>query len=141
MQIRARLTREPIAIAELTASVASQYDGAVIAFEGIVRAERDAQGRDLIALDYTAYEAMAESELQRICTVAASGKELSTVIAVHRLGRLAIGAASIAIVVASPHRAAAFDVCRAIIEATKIDLPVFKREIWSGADPTWVNPI
>ncbi|MCC6357853.1 MAG: molybdenum cofactor biosynthesis protein MoaE [Phycisphaerales bacterium] len=141
MTIRAWLTREPIGLTTLSASIATAADGAIAGFEGVVRAEKNPAGHDLVALDYTAYEQMAETELLRICAAAAAGKEVSTLLAVHRLGRLAIGEASIAIVVAAPHRAAAFDVCRAVIEMTKADLPVFKCEIWSGGDATWVDSL
>lgn len=139
--IRAWLTRDPISLSGLAGSLTTAADGAIAGFEGVVRAEKSPAGHDLVALDYTAYEPMAERELLRICTEAATNRDVSTILAVHRLGRLAIGEASIVIVVRSPHRAAAFDVCRAVIELTKVDLPVFKREIWSGGDATWVDSL
>ena len=58
----------------------------------------------------------------------------------HRLGRLEIGEASIAIVVASPHRDAGFAALRAAIEAVKRDLPVWKREFFEGA-PEDTGPV
>lgn len=141
MIIRARISHERISAGALAAELPTRDDGALVLFEGVVRAERDAAGRELVALDYTAYESMAQAEFQRICEDAARQCEISSLGAVHRLGRLSIGEASIAIVVASPHRAAAFDVCRAVIEQTKIDLPVFKREIWADGAAGWVNSI
>src|SRR3546814_3973904 len=46
----------------------------------------------------------------------------------HRVGRLGVGDAAVVIAVASGHRAAAFEVCRALIEAIKTELPVWKRD-------------
>jgi molybdopterin synthase catalytic subunit len=58
---------------------------------------------------------------------------------VHRLGRLVIGECSIAIAVSAPHRDAAFEACRFIIEAIKKDVPIWKKEIWQSGDASWVD--
>ena len=57
----------------------------------------------------------------------------------HFGGVAAVDEASIAVVVASPHRAAAFDACRAIVEAVKADVPIFKRELWDDGRGSWVD--
>ena len=59
---------------------------------------------------------------------------------VHRLGRLAIGECSVAIAVCAPHRDAAFDACRWIIDTLKRDVPIWKKEIWTRGEATWVMP-
>lgn len=136
----ARLVREPIDVAALVREVEHPGCGAIATFVGVVRAERrdDAQ---LAALDYSAYEPMALSEMERIAAAAAAAHEIHAIRVVHRLGRMEIGEASVALVVSAPHRAAAFDACRAIIERLKVSVPIFKRECWSDESSTWVDPL
>ena len=55
----------------------------------------------------------------------------------HRVGRLSVGDAAVVIAVASPHRAEAFEVCRALIEAIKTDLPVWKRQVEADGTTAW----
>lgn len=139
--VAARLVREPIDPDALAAEVAHDGVGAFATFVGVVRAEKNAAGQALLALDYTAHEKMALSEMHRIGSEVADRFPIHAARIVHRLGTLRIGEASIAIIVASPHRAAAFDACREMIERIKADVPIFKRELWSGGEATWVNPV
>lgn len=137
----ARLTRAPIDLAALYAEVSDASCGAIASFVGIVRAERDASGHELEALEYEAYETMALGEMQRIAAEQCGSQGVWAVRVVHRLGRLTIGEASVAVVVSSEHRAAALAACREIMEQVKAGVPIFKREIWRDAPPTWVDPI
>jgi len=136
-----RLVREPIDVAALVREVADATVGAVATFVGVVRRGIGPGGQPLVALEYTAYEPMALAEMERLAQEALRQYELHAVRVVHRLGRLNIGEASVAVVVSAPHRAAAFDACREIIERLKVQVPIFKREIWSGGAATWVNSI
>lgn len=138
----AALTHEPIDVAALLAEVGDPGCGAVAAFVGVVRAERHPEdGRELRALEYSSYESMAGADLNRIAREALEQHGLTFVRVIHRLGRLGIGEASVAVVVSSAHRAAAFAGCRVIIEQLKVSTPIFKREIWDGGDATWVDDI
>jgi len=139
--IAARLTREPIDLAALTRAVEDAGIGAIATFVGVVRAERDADGRPLAALEYSAHESMALAELERLCADALERFEVHGIQVAHRLGRLEIGAASVAIVVSAPHRAAALDACRALIEQLKAAVPIFKKELWQGGPDHWVDGI
>lgn len=142
MTIATDLATHPIDVAAMQAEVADRRAGAVAVFLGVVRAETNPHdGRELAALEYTAYESMARSDLRRIAQAAVEQHELTAVRLVHRLGRLAIGEASVAVVVSSTHRAAAFAACRAIIEEVKISTPIFKREIWDDGESTWINDV
>jgi MoaE-MoaD fusion protein len=136
-----RLTNAPIDVSALLDEVAHQTNGAVCAFLGVVRAEKSALGQELHALEYTAYDAMAIAEMERILAAVVDDGEISTAIVVHRLGILTVGEASIAVVVASPHRAESFEVCRGLIEQVKASVPIFKREIWADQSQTWVDPV
>ncbi|HMQ16224.1 MAG TPA: molybdenum cofactor biosynthesis protein MoaE [Phycisphaerae bacterium] len=135
------LTREPIDVSPLAAELTRPDAGAVASFVGVVRAERDAAGRELAALEYTAYEAMAAELMQSLCQRAMKEHAVSGVRLVHRLGRLGVGQASVVVVAAAAHRAAAFDACRALIEQLKQDVPIFKRELWQDGSASWVDPI
>lgn len=134
------LTREPIDVAEWVARVAHPAAGAIALFVGTVRAETSAAGAPLEALEYTAYEAMAFEEMLRLVRAARERRPDARAVLVHRLGVLRIGEASVACVAAAPHRAEAFDLCRALIEELKARVPIFKREIWSDGARSWVEP-
>jgi molybdopterin synthase catalytic subunit len=58
----------------------------------------------------------------------------------HRLGRIPLGEASIAVVVTSAHRAEAFDACRWIVDAVKTDVPIWKKNVWTDGTSQWVDP-
>jgi molybdopterin synthase catalytic subunit len=79
-------------------------------------------------LEYEAYDGMAEREMARIESEALTRFSLTTVSTAHRVGRLEIGEVSVAVVVAAPHRAAALDACRFIIDTLKASVPIWKRE-------------
>lgn len=138
--LQCRLTREPIDVPALLDEVADPAGGAVGVFLGTVRLEHDADGRPLEALEYSAYEPMALRELERVVSEVAAAVPLLAARVVHRLGTLGIGAVSVAVVVATAHRAASFDACRQIIEQLKVRAPIFKRELWAGGARTWVDP-
>jgi molybdopterin synthase catalytic subunit len=80
---------------------------------------------------------MAESEFARIVAEAAEHWPDVSVAVEHRLGRVPIGQASIAIAAAAPHRAEAFEACRFLIDETKIRVPIWKREFLESGDARW----
>jgi len=125
-----RLQAGPIDIAALVADVRSDGDGAVSLFLGTVRNVN--AGRTVLFLEYEAYEGMAEREMERIAAEATTRFGVGRVGIVHRVGRLDIGEASIAIAVASAHRAAAMDACRFVIDSVKTRAPIWKREHFVG---------
>lgn len=107
------------------------HAGAICTFLGVVRDHStDPQGRthsDILELNYEAYAPMAERELARICAEATE-KWGATCAVTHRIGLLKVGEASVAIAVATPHRAAAFEACRYVIEELKKRVPIWKKE-------------
>jgi len=130
------LTREPIDPAPLVASVRTDGDGAVALFVGTVR--NVARGREVVRLEYEAYEEMARAETARILEEVRSRFEIGAARIVHRLGALAVGETSIAIVVASAHRTGALEACRFLIDRFKERVPVWKREVYrDGA--AWIG--
>jgi len=118
------LTRERLDVEQLIATVAGPERGGSCVFIGTVRGEPDG----VTAIEYTAYEAMAEAELGRMIGEARARWPDARVAARHRLGLVPVGEASIVIVSAAPHRADAFEVCRYVIEEVKRRLPVWKKD-------------
>lgn len=131
-----RLQAEPIRLDTLIEAVRGDGDGAVATFLGTTRNERD--GRRVLHLDYEAYGGMAEREMERIAADARRQFAISEVAIVHRVGRVGVGEASVAIAVAAPHRAAALEACRFVIDRLKTEVPIWKREQFvDGA--SWVE--
>lgn len=131
-----RVTADPIDVAALLASVPSPSDGAVLLFVGVVRDEND--GRSVASLEYEAYAEMAERKMREIADEARARWSVGDVALVHRVGRLEIGEASVAIAVASPHRAEAYEASRYLIEQLKRRVPVWKREGYVEGETRWV---
>jgi molybdopterin synthase catalytic subunit len=121
-----RLTTAPLDGAALLRAIPTSADGAVLLFWGVVRDHNE--GRPVDHLDYDAYAAMAEAEMRRIAGEAAERWKTGDIAVVHRVGRLEIGEASVAIAVASPHRAETYEASRYIIEELKRRVPIWKRE-------------
>lgn len=136
------VTRDPLSIDALTtaveAAVRSRGEGcgALASFLGVVRATH--QGRAVRYLEYEAYDALAVKTFEQIRDEAKQRWPEAELALVHRVGRLDIGDASIAIVAAAAHRADAFAVCRYAIERVKQIAPVWKHEYFEGGDD-WVE--
>lgn len=122
---RAAIVRDPIDAQKILAEIKHPEDGAAVAFEGIVR--NHSRGRRTLYLDYEAYEEMALKQMQALAAQALGQFEIREARIVHRLGRLEIGETSVLIVVASAHRAAAFDACRWLIDTLKRTVPIWKK--------------
>lgn len=140
LPFEARLTREPIDVNALMRELDCPESGAIGAFVGVVRAEVNADGAALESLEYTAYDSMALAEMNRIIAETADRVPLNGALLVHRLGPLAIGQASVAVLVSTAHRAESFTACREMIEQLKRRVPIFKKERWAGGQQTWVEP-
>ena len=132
----ARVTAEPIDPAALLGDALSPDDGAALLFWGVVRNEND--GRAVSSLEYQAYGQMAEREMLRIADEARARFGTGAIHVVHRIGLLRVGEASVAIAVASPHRAEAYDASRYVIEELKRRVPVWKREGYVDGETEWV---
>ena len=135
----AALTREPIDTARITEAARQGEDGAVVVFDGIVR--NNTRGRETLFLNYEAYEEMALAQMEGLAVEARVRFPIREAVIVHRLGRIEIGESSVLIVVASAHRAAAFDACRWIIDTLKKTVPIWKKEhfrdgaVWADGEP------
>jgi molybdopterin synthase catalytic subunit len=133
-----RLTNEPIEPQTLLDNVRDRRAGAVVLFVGVTReftAERQTQH-----LDYECYPEMAEAKLQELVAEAKGRWEVSQISLVHRLGRVGLEEASVAIAVSSPHRRAAFEAGQWLIDTLKEVVPIWKCENWADGGTEWVHP-
>lgn len=131
------LTPDPIDLASLLTE-ARNGDGAVCLFVGVVRNESG--GRETVAIDYEAYGPMAETEMARIAGEVSDEWPGSHLQVMHRVGRLEVGEASVAILATAPHREEAFAACRAAIDRIKKTVPIWKKEIRPDGTSEWVDP-
>ncbi len=129
------LTRDPIDVAALGAP--ASRDGAACTFLGVVRDHN--AGRAVTHLEYEAFEEMALPLLEEIAAEARRRWPITSIAIVHRLGRLEIGAASVAVAAFAPHRGAAFAACRYAIDTLKATVPIWKKEFYADG-AVWVDP-
>ena len=128
------LTRHRLDVEDLLAEVQSPERGGTCVFLGTVRTDDD-----VTAIDYSAYEAMAMEEAERILAEALARWPDARVTLQHRLGVIPAGEASIAIAAAAPHRDEAFAACRYVIEEVKKRLPIWKKELRGDGSTIWVE--
>ncbi len=137
--MRVEIVDIPIATEAIVATMKAGGDGAVCVFDGIVR--DNSRGRRTLHLDYEAYREMALEQMRRLADEAVARFGVREVAVLHRLGRLMVGETSVLIVVASAHRAAAFDACRWLIDTLKKTVPIWKKEtfadgaVWADGEP------
>ncbi|HWB86953.1 MAG TPA: molybdenum cofactor biosynthesis protein MoaE [Bryobacteraceae bacterium] len=130
------LTRHPIDTRQVASRILTGADGAVVTFEGIVR--NNTKGRATLCLDYEGYEAMALPTMARIGREIAQSHAVTRVAMVHRLGRMLIGETSVAVLVAAPHRRAAFEAALEGINRLKKLVPIWKKEHFVDGE-VWVE--
>jgi len=132
----------PLALERLAEALAadtagqSGADGAVVTFLGLVRNHN--LGRRVRYLEYEAYEPLALKAFERIAAEIAERWPAARVALHHRVGKLEIGEASVAIAARSPHRGDAYAACRYAIERVKQIAPIWKREFFEGGD-VWIE--
>lgn len=131
------LSLDPIRLDDLIARVTAPERGGVVTFLGVVRNHHG--GRAVTRLDYSAYEPMAEAVCRELIAEVESAWPVRATLA-HRLGRLEIGEAAVAIAAAGHHRDEAFAACRHLIEELKRRVPIWKRETYSDGTGAWVDP-
>jgi molybdopterin converting factor subunit 1 len=136
---KASIQRHAIDTQEVLDGIKRGEDGASVVFEGVVR--NQTRGRRTLYLDYEAYEEMALQQMEALGEQALKQFQVRDVALVHRLGRMEIGETSVLIVVASAHRAAAFEACRWLIDTLKRTVPIWKKEyfedgaVWADGEP------
>ena len=136
--MRTALVDRAIDVAALVREVASTSNGATVLFIGTVRDVND--GRPVTGMEYSAYKSMAEREMHDIAREASERFGTPDVVVEHRVGALELGEASVAIVVAHPHRGGAYEASRYVIEQLKQRVPIWKLEHYVDGTREWVDP-
>jgi molybdopterin synthase catalytic subunit len=130
------LTRKRIDVPGIARRILRGEDGALIQFEGVVR--NNTKGRATRFLDYECYEAMAIRVLASLGRDIASRHAIGRIALVHRLGRMEIGDASVAVIVTAPHRRPAFEAALEGINQLKKTVPIWKKEYFADGE-VWVE--
>jgi molybdenum cofactor biosynthesis protein MoaC/molybdopterin converting factor subunit 1 len=126
----ARVTNEPLSVAELAAAVSRPGAGATVIFCGTTR--------DVDRLEYEAYEEMASERITEILGECQQRHDLEAVAAAHRVGEVPLGDPSVIVAVSAAHRGEAFAGAREAIDRIKAEAPIWKREV-EGSDARWVE--
>lgn len=130
------LTEEPLSLERVVDEVRDDEAGAIATFVGTVR--RRSRDRDVLHLEYEAYEGMAEQTMTELAASLKERYELSAVAIHHRVGRVEVGAPSVVIAVSGPHRADTLAACRDAIDALKTTVPLWKKEVYEGGEE-WIG--
>jgi molybdopterin synthase catalytic subunit len=129
------ITERPLDPVPLVAYVQTPSDGAVVTFAGVAR--DNFEGRATAFLAYEAYAEMAGPVLAQIADEARARWPIGRVAVHHRVGKLAIGETAVLVVVAAPHRRAAFEAAAFVMDRIKEVAPIWKREHWADGEVEW----
>jgi molybdopterin synthase catalytic subunit len=131
-----RLSEDPLSLEAVVAEVKSDEAGAIATFVGTTR--KRSRGRDVIYLEYEAYEGMAEQVMSDLAAALKEKYALSDVAIHHRVGRVEIGDTSVVVAVSAPHRGDALSACRDAIDELKVTVPLWKKEVYEGGEE-WIG--
>ena len=131
-----RLTEDPIDLAAVVAEVEDDHAGAIATFVGTVRAQ--SRGRQVVRLEYEAYEGMAENVMADVAEQLNERYDLCAIAITHRVGVCEIGDASVVIAVSAPHRQDALAACKDAIDTLKETVPLWKKEFYEDGEE-WVG--
>ncbi|MCU0390272.1 MAG: molybdenum cofactor biosynthesis protein MoaE [Thermoflexibacter sp.] len=129
------ITENKININEVLDFVQDSGAGAIDVFIGTVR--NKTSEKKVVRLEYEAYDKMAIKQMEEIVNQALSQWNILKYAVVHRKGILQIGEAAVIVAVATPHRQAAFEACKYIIDTIKDNVPIWKKEIYEDGE-IWV---
>lgn len=126
---------KPLSVDPLIKAISRPTCGAVALFVGVVR--EPSRGRNVLYLEYEAYQEMAEAKLREIGEEIKKKWTVEEVAIVHRVGHLEVGEASVIVAVSAPHRKEALEACAYGIERVKEIVPIWKKEVWEGGEE-WI---
>jgi len=130
------LSADPLSVENVVAEVREDTAGAIATFVGTTRSH--SRGRDVLHLEYEAYEGMAEQVMSDLGDELIRRHQLCKVAIHHRVGRVDIGGTSVVIAVSAAHRAAALAACAEAIEELKVSVPLWKKETYVGGEE-WIG--
>jgi MoaE-MoaD fusion protein len=130
------LTEEPVSLDAVVSEVATEEAGAIATFSGTAR--RRSRGRVVQYLEYEGYEGMAEEMMAKLAAALQERYDLLGVAIHHRVGRVELGEPSVVIAVSASHRADALAACKDAIDVLKVDVPLWKKEVYDGGEE-WIG--
>ena len=130
-----KITEKHIDVQKVIDTASSLNAGAVNVFIGTVRSV--AHSKNVVWLEYEAYEAMAVLEIRKIIDEAASRWPLLGWAVSHRIGTLRPGETAVVVAVSTPHRKDSFEACQFIIDTLKERVPIWKKEVFEDGE-VWV---
>ena len=133
--VLARVTDEPLHVAEHVDAVSGPSRGGVVTFTGVVR-DHD-HGRDVASIEYVGHPT-AQRVLEEVARDAAAASGAEAIAVSHRLGVLAVGDTAIVVTVSGVHRAEAFATASLLVDEVKRRLPVWKRQVFRDGTDEWV---
>jgi molybdopterin synthase catalytic subunit len=134
----------PIPIERLLTESANESCGATVLFLGMTRrwtGNAESGRTETAYLEYEGYREMAIAKLTQLEKEACERWPIHSVAIVHRLGRVEIKEASVAVVVSTPHRKDAFDAGQWLIDELKKHVPIWKKEWYAAQAPKWIHPL
>lgn len=130
------ITTQAIDINKITKAATHNQAGAVNVFIGTVR--NQTAGKEVLRLEYEAYEPMAVSEIQKVVDATHARWPLTGWAISHRIGTLLPGEVAVVVAVSTPHRKDSFEACQYIINTLKKTVPIWKKEFFQDGDQ-WVS--
>jgi molybdopterin synthase catalytic subunit len=130
--------RDPIDTAAVLAAVGDLAAGGNVLFVGTARAVTG--GVRTARLVYDAHEPLAVATLDGLRGEAVARFGLVACAAVHRLGEVMPGEASVAVATSAAHRDAAFAAAEWLMSAIKRDVPIWKAEERDDGRREWLHP-
>lgn len=131
-----KITEKPIDVQKVIDTASSLGAGAVNVFIGTIR--NTAHNKNVVWLEYEAYESMAVAEIRKIIEEAAQRWPLLGWAVSHRIGTLKPGEVAVVIAVSAPHRKQSFEACEFIIDTIKEKVPIWKKEVFEDGEE-WVS--
>ena len=131
-----RLSDADLSLDAAVSEVRTKDAGAIATFVGTTRAR--SRNRDVLHLEYEAYEGMAEQVMSDLADDLKRRHELCGVAIHHRIGRVDIGGTSVVIAVSAPHRSDALAACKEAIDELKVSVPLWKKEVYVGGEE-WIG--
>ena len=129
------LTEQSLDLQAVVELVTSDGCGAIDVFIGTVR--NKTKGREVVRLEFEAYDKMAIKEMTKIADRARKQWPIAELAIHHRVGTLGIGDTAVIIAVSTPHRKASFEACQFVIDTLKETVPIWKKEVFEDGE-VWV---
>jgi molybdopterin synthase catalytic subunit len=130
------ITNKSIDVTQIIRAAESDEAGALNVFIGTVRSKTS--GKNVVRLDYEAYEPMSKKEIKKIVESATKRWSIKNWAVSHRVGTLVVGEVAVVVAISTAHRKESFEACQFIIDSLKQTVPIWKKEIFEDGEE-WVS--